>query len=88
MNQLTLGVGAVAGLWCVALGFVLARLWRRRTHDWLERYDAAHQAVFEQWPTTALVLDPVKRRIVAANPAALRNTGYSLDEVREIPFTQ
>src|SRR5215472_7159720 len=49
---------------------------------------AARQAVFEQWPTTALVLDPATLQIVAANPAALRNTGYSHDEVREVPFTE
>ncbi len=35
-----------------------------------------------------ILLDPATLHVVAANPASLRNTGYSFDEVREIPFTQ
>ena len=41
-------------------------------------------AAFEQWPTTALVLDPGKLRILAVNPAGLRSFGYTLDEVRAL----
>jgi diguanylate cyclase (GGDEF)-like protein/PAS domain S-box-containing protein len=87
VNHLAFGLGALAGLWCAALLFGVWYLMRWRqavgpgTH-------AARQAVFEQWPTTALVLDPATQQIVAANPAALRHTGYSHDEVRKLPFSQ
>ena len=86
MNHLAFGLGALAGLWCAALGFGVWYFmrWRRLAPG----TDAARQAVFEQWPTTALVLDPARLQIVAANPAALRNTGYSHDEVRELRFSQ
>ena len=86
MNHLAFGLGALAGLWCAALGFGVWYFmrWRRLAPG----TDAARQAVFEQWPTTALVLDPARLQIVAANPAALRNTGYSHDEVRELRFAQ
>jgi len=82
VNQLAFGLGALAGLWCAALAFGAWYFLRLRGSD------ATRQAVFEQWPTTALVLDPATLCIVAANPAALRNTGYSLEEVRELPFTE
>jgi diguanylate cyclase (GGDEF)-like protein/PAS domain S-box-containing protein len=82
VNQLAFSLGALAGLWCTALGFGAWYFLRLRGAD------ATRQAVFEQWPTTALVLDPATLRIVAANPAALRNTGYSLDEVRKLPFPE
>jgi len=60
----------------------LLRWPRQRRTDMPPGYEATRQAAFEQWPTTALILDPVSEKIVAANPAALRNLGYSLDEVR------
>jgi len=82
VNQLAFGLGALAGLWCAILACGAWYFLRLRGSD------AARQAVFEQWPTTALVLDPATLRIVAANPAALRNTGYSLDEVRKLGFTE
>ena len=82
MNQLAFSLGALAGLWCAVLAFGAWYFLRLRGSD------TARQAVFEQWPTTALVLDPATLRIVAANPAALRNTGYSLEEVRKLPFTE
>jgi diguanylate cyclase (GGDEF)-like protein/PAS domain S-box-containing protein len=88
VNWLAFGLGVVAGLWCVALGLVLWRLRRSRDGSGVDHYDATHRVVFEQWPTTALMLDPATLHIVAANPAALRNSGYSLDEVRRIPFTE
>jgi diguanylate cyclase (GGDEF)-like protein/PAS domain S-box-containing protein len=93
VNQLAFAVGALAGVLCSAVAFLLLlrRLRARegqREQTWLDRYDATHQAVFEQWPTTALVLDPLTGGIIAANPAGLRNLGYSLDEVRKLPFTE
>jgi diguanylate cyclase (GGDEF)-like protein/PAS domain S-box-containing protein len=42
--------------------------------------------MFEQWPTTALVLDPLNDSIVTANPAAVRSLGYSIEELRKLPF--
>ena len=86
MNHLAFGLGALAGLWCAALGLGVWYFMRRRRLA--PGTDAARQAVFEQWPTSALVLDPARLQIVAANPAALRNTGYSHEEVRELRFSQ
>jgi diguanylate cyclase (GGDEF)-like protein/PAS domain S-box-containing protein len=87
VNWLAFGLGTLAGLWCGALALgVRALLAPRRRADWFER-DVARQAVFEQWPTPALVLDPVTLRIVAANAAAARHTGYALEEIRGLPFT-
>ncbi len=87
MNHLAFGLGALAGIWCAALGYGAWYFLRSRRGAAFNA-DAARQAVFEQWPTTALILDPETLRIVAANPAALRNTGYSFDDVRKIPFTK
>ena len=94
VNQFAFAFGSLCGLLGSAVGFWLWLRWlgaRREVASdeaWLDRYDATHQAAFEQWPTTALVVDPVSGRIVAANPAALRSLGYSLDEVRAKPFTE
>jgi len=60
--------------------------WLRRLRSPLTRSDAAHQAIFEQWPTGALVLNTATLQIVAANAAALRSLGYTLKEVRELRF--
>jgi len=60
--------------------------WLRRLRSPLTRSDAAHQALFEQWPTGALVLNTATLQIVAANAAALRSLGYTLEEVRELRF--
>jgi diguanylate cyclase (GGDEF)-like protein/PAS domain S-box-containing protein len=87
VSQLAFGLGALAGLWCAVLGYGAWYFLRPRSGHAFNA-DAARQAVFEQWPTTALMLDPQTLRIVAANPAALRNTGYSFDDVRTIPFTE
>ena len=82
VNQLAFSLGALAGLWCAGLAFGAWYFLRLRAPDTIR------QAIFAQWPTTALVLDPATLRIVTANPAALRSTGYSLEEVRELPFTE
>ena len=88
MNQLAFGVGALAGLGCAGVAFLLWRFLRPADPSWLKSYDATHMAAFEQWPTTALVLDPGSAKIVAMNPAGLRSFGYTLDEVRALNFTQ
>ncbi|HLY52350.1 MAG TPA: sensor domain-containing diguanylate cyclase, partial [Steroidobacteraceae bacterium] len=87
MKQLAFGLGALAGLWCAALVFGMWYFMRwRRGHG--TSSNATRIAVFDQWPTTALVLDPATRAIVAANPAALRSTGYSHEEFLRLPFTE
>ncbi len=83
MNQLAFGLGAVAG---VLPGAAIGFWWLRRLRSPRARSDAAHQAVFEQWPTGALVLDTATLQIVAANPAALRSLGYTLEEARKLRF--
>ncbi len=87
MNHLAFSLGALAGLWCAALAYG-AWYFLRAQRGTRSSPEATRQAVFEQWPTTALMLDPETLRIVAANPAALRNTGYSFEDVRTIPFTE
>src|ERR1700739_2981601 len=47
---------------------------------------AGQESVFEQWPTGALVVKPDSLQILAANPAALRSLGYSLEEIRALRF--
>ncbi|HEX8783966.1 MAG TPA: EAL domain-containing protein, partial [Steroidobacteraceae bacterium] len=81
MNQLAFAVGGLAGLVCAAIAFALLR--RRRPST---PYDAQHLAVFEQWPTTAMALDPTTMRWVSGNPASLRNLGYTLDQLRALKF--
>ncbi|HVN44424.1 MAG TPA: EAL domain-containing protein [Steroidobacteraceae bacterium] len=83
MNQLAFAVGALAGLACAAIAVAL--LWRLRRRP-ASPYDSQHLAVFEQWPTTALAVDPVTLRWVSGNPASLRNLGYTLDELRALKF--
>jgi diguanylate cyclase (GGDEF)-like protein/PAS domain S-box-containing protein len=87
VNHLAFGLGALAGLWCAALAYG-AWYFLRAPRRARSGHEATRRAVFEQWPTTALMLDPETLRIVAANPAALRNTGYSFEDVRTIPFTE
>ncbi|HEX8783338.1 MAG TPA: diguanylate cyclase, partial [Steroidobacteraceae bacterium] len=84
MNQLAFAVGALAGLVCAAIAFAL--LWRLRLRRPASPYDAQHLAVFEQWPTTGIALEPATMRCVSGNPAALRNLGYTLDQLRGLKF--
>jgi diguanylate cyclase (GGDEF)-like protein/PAS domain S-box-containing protein len=82
VNQFAFALGALAGLLIMAAAFLLPWRPRRAGTEPSPGYDATRQAAFDQWPTSALVLDPVSERIVTANPAALRSLGYSKDEVR------
>jgi diguanylate cyclase (GGDEF)-like protein/PAS domain S-box-containing protein len=86
VNQLAFAVGALAGLGCAAGAFAWLWRFRLRRHDDHSPYGERQQEAFEQWPTTALIVDPVTMRFVAGNPAALRNIGYTLDELRGIRF--
>jgi diguanylate cyclase (GGDEF)-like protein/PAS domain S-box-containing protein len=87
VNQLAFAFGAVSGLLCVAIA-AFALLWRMRPRT--ERASAPYTPadVFEQWPTTALVLDPLSGSIVAANPAAAKSLGYAPEDLLRLPFTQ
>jgi diguanylate cyclase (GGDEF)-like protein/PAS domain S-box-containing protein len=87
VNQLAFALGALAGLVCAAVAWLVWRLVRPKAPSWLKDYDETHLAAFEQWPTTALVLDPGKLRILAVNPAGLRSFGYMLEEVRALSFS-
>ena len=86
MNQFAFAFGALAGLCCAAIGFFLLRRLRPGAPAWVRRYDETTIAVFDQWPTTALVLDPATRRIIALNPAGERSLGYMLDELKDVTF--
>ncbi|HEX4387502.1 MAG TPA: EAL domain-containing protein [Steroidobacteraceae bacterium] len=86
MNQFTFAFGALAGLFCAAIGFFLLGRLRPAAPAWVRRYDETTIAVFDQWPTTALVLDPATRRIVALNPAGERSLGYTLEELKGVTF--
>ena len=87
MNQLAFAIGALAGLAGAGTVLLFLRLLRPAVPAWLKSYDATHLAAFEQWPTTALVLDPATERVLAVNPAGLRSLGYTLDEVRALSFS-
>ena len=79
MNQLAFGVGALAGLGCAGVAFLLWRFLRPADPSWLKSYDATHMAAFEQWPTTALVLDPGSAKIVAmTRPACAASATRSM----------
>jgi len=81
VNQFAFAFGALVGLLGAGVAFLVPLRWRARA-GLLTGSDATRQAVFDQWPTSALVLDPLTGRIVTANPAAVRNLGCSLDEMR------
>jgi diguanylate cyclase (GGDEF)-like protein/PAS domain S-box-containing protein len=82
VNQFAFALGALAGLIIMAVALLVPWRPRRSGTKLPPGYDATRQAVFDQWPTSALVLDPLTQRFVTANPAALRSLGYSIDEVR------
>jgi diguanylate cyclase (GGDEF)-like protein/PAS domain S-box-containing protein len=86
VNQLTFALGAVSGLLCAAVAAValLWRVGRRRSSS--ARADPMD--IFEQWPTTAVVVDATRGDIVAANPAAVRSLGFAAEELLERPFAQ
>jgi diguanylate cyclase (GGDEF)-like protein/PAS domain S-box-containing protein len=89
VNQSAFLIGALAGFLCAAIAvWGGMRLWsaivRRRaslSDDWVPK-------VFAQWPTTALIVDPLTSGIIAANPAGLKSLGYSQSQIRTFPFTQ
>jgi diguanylate cyclase (GGDEF)-like protein/PAS domain S-box-containing protein len=86
VNQLAFVVGALAGLVCAAGAFAWFWRFRLRRRDDASPYGERQLAAFEQWPTTALIVDPGSMRFVSGNPASLRNTGYTLEELRGLRF--
>jgi diguanylate cyclase (GGDEF)-like protein/PAS domain S-box-containing protein len=89
VNQLAFGLGALAGLAGALLVFGLIWRWHPKRRSWLRRYGPSHQAAFEQWPTSALVVDVATHDVVSANPAMLRSCGgYTLDELCQLNVSQ
>jgi diguanylate cyclase (GGDEF)-like protein/PAS domain S-box-containing protein len=86
VNQLAFALGALAGLLCPIFAYLFLRRPLPPIRELPPLYED-HQ-VFAQWPTTALVLDSLSGAIITANPAAQRHLGYSVDELRRLPFTQ
>jgi diguanylate cyclase (GGDEF)-like protein/PAS domain S-box-containing protein len=86
VNQLAFALGALAGLLCPILAYLFLRRPLPPIRELPPLYED-HQ-VFAQWPTTALVLDSVSGAIITGNPAAQRHLGYSVDELRRLPFAQ
>ena len=90
MNQLAFALGALAGVLCAAVGSAAALLLlfgRRRGQPLRE--DATYKAAFEQWPTTALVLDPVTLRNHRGEPGrpaqlGLHAGGAAQPELRRV----
>ena len=74
MNQAFLALAASFAVLAIALGVFL----RSR------RAGAAHRAAFEQSPHGSLIVDSETLRAVEANPACLRNLGYTLEELRAL----
>src|SRR5256714_2720760 len=68
------------------MGFWWLRRLRPRAGGGRASPDGAHQAAFEQLRTGELVLNAATLQIVAANPAALRSLGFTLEEVRQLRF--
>jgi diguanylate cyclase (GGDEF)-like protein/PAS domain S-box-containing protein len=89
VNQSAFLIGALAGFVCagiaIAGGMRISGAMKRRraaqSDDWVPK-------VFAQWPTTALIIDPVTGGITAANPAGLKSLGYSQSEICTFPFTE
>ncbi len=81
-------LGALAGLLGASfLYWVLGRL-HPAARGWRVDASAARQYAFERWPTSAFALNPSTLQILAANPAALRSLGYTLEEeVLRLRFT-
>ena len=80
MNQLAFALGALGGVVCASLALALA--WRLRPQGRRRRArDATQQDAFEQWPTSALVVDVTTHQIVSGNPAMMRSVGYTFAEL-------
>jgi diguanylate cyclase (GGDEF)-like protein/PAS domain S-box-containing protein len=81
VNQFVMALVALMVVLAVALGVLRLRGRSRKT---TESEHAPHRAVFEQSPTSALVVDATTLKVVEANLALQRNLGYTLEEVRAL----
>jgi diguanylate cyclase (GGDEF)-like protein/PAS domain S-box-containing protein len=84
---LVFALGALAGLLATVILTWLLRHLHPGVLTWYAGAAAAQHSAFEQWPTSALIVDQETLRIVTANPATLRSLGYTLDELRQRRFT-
>lgn len=80
MNQLAFALGALGGVVCASIALLLVWRLRPQSRRWRER-DATQQDAFEQWPTSALVVDASTHQIVSGNPAMMRSVGYTFAEL-------
>jgi diguanylate cyclase (GGDEF)-like protein/PAS domain S-box-containing protein len=80
VNQLAFALGALGGVVCASVVLVLVWRLRPQSRRWRER-DATQQDAFEQWPTSALVVDATTHQIVSGNPAMMRSVGYTFAEL-------
>jgi diguanylate cyclase (GGDEF)-like protein/PAS domain S-box-containing protein len=80
VNQLAFALGALGGVVCASIALLLVWRLRPQSRRWRER-DATQQDAFEQWPTSALVVDVSTHQIVTGNPAMMRSVGYTFAEL-------
>ena len=80
MNQLAFALGALGGVVCASIALLLVWRLRPQSRRWRER-DTTQQDAFEQWPTSALVVDVSTHQIVTGNPAMMRSVGYTFAEL-------
>jgi diguanylate cyclase (GGDEF)-like protein/PAS domain S-box-containing protein len=80
VNQLAFALGALGGVVCASIALVLVWRLRPQSRRWRER-DTTQQDAFEQWPTSALVVDVSTHQIVSGNPAMTRSVGYTFAEL-------
>jgi diguanylate cyclase (GGDEF)-like protein/PAS domain S-box-containing protein len=80
VNQLAFALGALGGVVCASIALLFVWRLRPQSRRWRER-DATQQDAFEQWPTSALVVDVSTHQIVSGNPAMMRSVGYTFAEL-------
>jgi diguanylate cyclase (GGDEF)-like protein/PAS domain S-box-containing protein len=80
VNQSAFALGALGGVVCASIALVLVWRLRPQSRRWRER-DATQQDAFEQWPTSALVVDVTTHQVVSGNPAMMRSLGYTFAEL-------
>jgi diguanylate cyclase (GGDEF)-like protein/PAS domain S-box-containing protein len=81
LNGATAGMAAAFLVFCFALVF----LWRRAK---TAPGDSRYRAVVEQAPNGVLTVDAQTFRILDANPAQQRSSGFTLDELRALSLGQ
>jgi len=82
-NQ-TLAFGIVLGV--LAIGAAWLSLRQRRLDADRQALTFRYHAIFQQARDSAIVADSTTAKVVDANPAALEQLGYTLDELRDMPL--